>query len=413
MQLSGEPLHVLRQSGTELNILFVAVPLGILLALSLFLLVFPQAWLKMVGTADARRNHAMDGTRGILSLWVLTHHLNCMTAVLQPDSLWDPGPGAVRSLMTSAFFTAPFFALTGMLFAGGLLASGGKMSTLQFIRNRFFRLTPAYLVSLLFVFGAAMYMTGFTLREPLFELFKDVVRWSSFGLLARYDFNTAHVWTWHGMLWTLPFEISFYAVLPVLAFLQRRSGTPIALIGGLAVIGVFVEPYIFFTTGAVAAACLGWRHRLAPPFWLAASVAALILLGVTADYSTPLMQALFLLPILVAVALQLKPYSLLRWRALRFVGEMSYSIYILHFPVISILYNLVLDRHAIDALAFPTRVALLTGLGIGLIALSALSFIFIERPCIELGRRGTRHALAMRARITVWLDRRNALRSQG
>ena len=94
----------------------------------------------MVGNQDARRNHTMDGMRGLLSLWVLTHHLNVMTVVFQPKSIWQPGAGAVRSLMLSAFFTAPFFMLTGMLFAGGLLASGGKLAGMRFLGNRIFRL---------------------------------------------------------------------------------------------------------------------------------------------------------------------------------------------------------------------------------------------------------------------------------
>ena len=413
MKFDSEPLHVLRQSGTELNLIFVMVPLGILLLLWLFLRVFPKIWFKMVGVVDAKRNHSMDGARGILSLWVLTHHLNCMTAVLQPNSSWEPGPGAVRSLMQSSFFTAPFFALTGMLFAGGLLASGGKLNTVQFVRNRVFRLTPAYVVSLLIVFSAVIFMTQFTIREPLFEIFKEVVRWCSFGLLARYDINTANVWTWHGMLWTLPYEIAFYAALPFLALLQRRAGTPIALVGGLGVIAMFVEPFVFFTTGAIAAACLGWRHRLAPRIWLAASLTSLVLLGVTASYSTPIMQAFFLVPILVAVAMEIRIFAFLRWRPLRFVGEMSYSIYILHFPVISILYNLALNPRVVNSYGFAERTALLTCMGAAIIALSALSFIFIERPSIDLGRRGTRRAAAMRSKIAVWLGRKSTLGSQG
>lgn len=393
---SGPPTDVLTQSALELNLIYVAVPLIMLLIVSAFLIASPRSWATMVGGDDARRNHAMDGVRGLMSLWVLTHHINVMTVVDQPNARWVPGAGAVSDLMQSSFFTAPFFALTGMLFTSGLLASGGQLRVVPFLRNRFFRLVPAYLVSLLIVFTAAFYMTGFTLRETPFELFKEVVRWSSFGVLERYDINTAHVWTWHGMLWTLRYELAFYAILPITALLQRRTGSPLALIGGLAVIGIFVVPFLFFTAGAIAAAAVGWRHRLAPTIWAVTCVCAIVLLGATASVTSPILQALLLIPIAVAVALQLDIVAVLRWRALRFAGEMSYSIYILHFPLISILYNLVLDPRTVNHLGFAERTVALALLGSGIIALSALSFIFIERPARKRGGGAGRHITTLR-----------------
>lgn len=402
---TARPSLDLVQSAIELNLMFVAVPLLLLLVVSVFLVVSPRSWAVMVGVEDARRNHMMDGVRGLLTLWVLTHHLNVMTVLHQPGAKWVAGAGAVNDLLTSGFFIAPFFMLTGMLFSGGLLASGGQLSTARFLRNRVFRLVPAYIVSLAIVFAAVLYMTGFTLREPLFELIKDVVRWGSFGFLPRYDINTAPVWTWHGMLWTLPYEIAFYAFLPLGAWLQRRTGSPLALIGAIACIGVFATPFIFFAAGAVAAAAVGWRHRLAPQIWRVTSVAALILLGVTAPYSGPVMQAALLIPIAVAVALQLDIFAFLRWRALRFTGEMSYSIYMLHFPLISILYVLVVDPQAVNGLGFVERMLLLAIEGSGILALSALSFIFVERPCRQLGEHAGRHMLTMRFMISAWLAR--------
>lgn len=125
-------------------------------------------------------------------------------------------------------------------------------------------MTPVYVLSLVLVVAVAFHLTDFRLQVPAGKLAKQRVRWSSFGLPPMYEINGAPVATWHGMLWTLCFEIAFYLLLPLLARGQRALRSPLLLLGGLAIAAVFSRPFIYFTAGVLAAAALGWKHRLAP-----------------------------------------------------------------------------------------------------------------------------------------------------
>lgn len=382
----------MEQSAVELNLLFVLVPAGVLAIVAGLLRLFPQVWTRTVRDEDARRNHTVDGARGLLSLWVLTHHLNTVPFFLQPRGDWRPEQGAVVLLMSSSFFVAPFYALTGMLFGGALLASRGELDGWRFLRNRLLRLAPVYALSVLLIVAVAFWMTGFELRVPLWKLAKQIARWSSFGFLPMYDINGAPVAGWHRMLWTLPYEIIFYLALPVLAWGQRRFRTPLALIGGLALAAVFSWPFIYFAAGVIAAAALGWRGRLAPAIWSALCMAAVIGLGASAGWSGPVAQAALLVPILAAAALQVPPLAPLRARSIRFVGEISYSLYILHFPVICILFSLAVDARTLNALGFLPRMGALALLGSAIVSLAALSYVFVERPVIAWSKRPSRRA---------------------
>lgn len=247
MQRTGQ---VLTLSAGQLNLLFVLMPAAILLIVATVLRLFPALWAHTVQGSEDTRNRSMDGARGLLTLWVLTHHLNVLA--LGPHGDLRAGSGAVSLLMGSSFFTAPFYMLTAMLFGGALLASKGAFDTPRFLRRRFFRLAPAYLVSIALVVLAAFAMTGFELRVDPLKLLKQVARWCSFGFLPRYDINGADVSDWHGMLWTLRYEIGFYLLLPLLAWAQRRTGSPAVVVLALAGVGLFAWPFIFFTAGVLS-----------------------------------------------------------------------------------------------------------------------------------------------------------------
>lgn len=373
------------------ELLFILLPLAMMGLTGLIIFRIPQLWTRSVGVDDRHRNHTMDGVRGLLSLWVLTHHLTAIPFLMgHPTavSIQAHAPqSAVASLMASSFFTAPFYTLTAMLFGGSLLASGGSLNTKRFYTNRVFRLAPVYVLSILIVVSTAFFMTGFHLHVSSFKLLATLVRWCSFGFLAMYDINGAKVASWHGMLWTLPYEIAFYLMLPVLAWGQRKAKSPLALFGGLAAVGLFAWPFIFFTAGVIAAAMTSWKHRYAPLIWSVMTVVSLTLIGVTAAASGPILQAALLLPILVAAATQAPLLRPFRIKAMRFIGEISYSIYILHYPLICIIFALIIDPDRINGSSYLSQVGILTIIGTSIILVSALSYMLLERPFIQIGKR--------------------------
>ncbi|WP_162987084.1 acyltransferase family protein [Sphingomonas paeninsulae] len=367
--------------------MFIFLPMVMLVVVALVLRFFPKVWDWTVRKQDASRNHTMDGARGLLSLWVLTHHLNIGPAMVLQNGGWQPLPSALQILVTSGFFVAPFFALTAMLFGGGLLASKGKLDTFAFIRRRFFRLVPAYIVSIVLIVAAVFYISGFHLRVAPLSLIKEMVRWTLFDFVQRYDINGVNASGSHGMLWTLRYEILFYASLPILAFAQRRLNSRFVLIAGLALISFFSWPFIFFTGGAVAAAALGWRHPRAATVWQIGSIISIAVLVLTASHTNAVLQAVLLVPMLAAIALQGAIFRPLSWKPIRFVGEISYSVYILHYPVIWIIFTLFISPATVQSMGFVERTLILAVGGCVVLVIATLCFVFVERPFVAYSKR--------------------------
>jgi peptidoglycan/LPS O-acetylase OafA/YrhL len=362
------------------------MPMAMLAVLALTLRVFPKIWDLTVRKQDASRNHTMDGARGLLSLWVLTHHLDIGPYL----NTWRAPPSPLGMLLNSSFFVAPFFVLTGMLFGGGLLATSGKLETIAYIRRRLFRIVPAYAVSVALIFLAVFYASGFHLQIPLAKLIKELVRWSLLDFVRRYDINGFDASGAHGMLWTMRYEVLFYASLPILAFAQRQLRSRFVLIAGLALIGLFSWPFIFFTGGVVAAAALGWRHPRAARVWQIGSIVSIVVLILTARHTNSVLQAVLLVPIMAAIALQGRLFRPLSWRPIRFVGEISYSVYVLHSPLIWILFTLLISPATVQRMGFVERTLVLAGGGCAALVIATLCFVFVERPFIAYSKRTVR-----------------------
>ncbi|RIJ71422.1 acyltransferase [Nakamurella silvestris] len=97
--------------------------------------------------------------------------------------------------------------------------------------------------------------------------------------------------------------------------------------------------------GALAATCLPWLRRLNDPVRTALTwigVAGIVLAAVTFDEQTPFPGSAALLPVLSTCALLVGGLGAPRWganrllsvRPLRFVGDISYSLYLWHWPLL-------------------------------------------------------------------------------
>ena len=92
----------------------------------------------------------------------------------------------------------------------------------------------------------------------------------------------------------------------------------------------------------------------------------------------------------IAGYILLDPLKIMPWikGALRLVGVVSFSLYLLHWSVMTGVYQAV----PLVGLDFPHRHACVLALGAGVVlpvalAISALSYAVIERPFLQLRRR--------------------------
>lgn len=309
-----------------------------------------------------------------------------------------------------------FYALSGFLLAYGLMsrpADSHRYAT--FIGRRFLRIFPAYYAQLavLLLIGPAI---GMDRRLTTGQLAEHLVMY--FNLPPDFLVPLNGVW------WTLPVEFMFYLVLPFLVPLVLRSGPLIFWLGCAAVeIGyrylVFsLEPgwptakvsnvinqlpgvMTLFGSGVAAAHLAvnrGWRATR-PRF--SGSAAALawaawigVLLWVAYEYwgGHPLLftwglgSGLATAGIILALHRIEPGTSWLALPPLVWLGDVSYGIYLWHFPVMT-----ALNTWWLGTAGGVAHFGLLLACGAVLsIALAAFSYYAVERPAMRLGRHWSR-----------------------
>ena len=272
-----------------------------------------------------------------------------------------------------------FFVISGFLITGILareVRRSGRVSILDFYARRARRILPAASVTLVAIAVAAafVYTTG-NLRLVL----KDVVWAAFFGEninLARAGtdyFSTSSFVSPVQHFWSLAVEEQFYLVWPaliaVLVLLARRARSAddehtretvvrwsAAVIGALVVLSFIwsvwrtddkpqMAYYSTFTRGwelgigALLALCAGWVSRRPAALKLAATwigLAAIVLAGTQYDDATPFPGYHAALPVVGAALVLAGGIDGPRWgarvlldtRPMRFVGDISYSLYL-------------------------------------------------------------------------------------
>ncbi|MDX2277381.1 MAG: hypothetical protein NW206_18190 [Hyphomonadaceae bacterium] len=84
-----------------------------------------------------------------------------------------------------------------------------------------------------------------------------------------------------------------------------------------------------------------------------------------------------------------RPLSMLRWAPLQYLGERSYSLYLVHFPMMLLLMTpmrwLLVTTEPTIGTAWATAIAIAVVYA-SVVLVSAISYRLIERPGMELGR---------------------------
>jgi peptidoglycan/LPS O-acetylase OafA/YrhL len=189
---------------------------------------------------------ALDGLRAMAVILVILFH--SWSDI--PDGgnfvISAENPNPLNSARTGVQL---FFVLSGFLlflpYARWLFGVRGRPSTLLFYRRRVLRVGPAYWVSLVVLIALAGVYT--------LPVFADAL----FHVVFLFNFSGKTVSAFNTVFWTLAVEFQFYLLLPLLGWLvyavARRIGPLVAtivLVGGLGAVSLAGEALDQFNGGA-------------------------------------------------------------------------------------------------------------------------------------------------------------------
>ena len=364
-----------------------------------------------------RKDHVpeLDGLRGIAVLLVIWVHL--------PVGALGETVKAIRAVVLPGDFGVDlFFVLSGFLITRILLVDcGNKVPLRFFVMRRFLRIFPIYYLAILILLPHMNWQQVLTCATYT----------SNFGFMAMDE---------HGPLahsWSLAIEEHYYLLWPpIVAFLSPRASRRVILFGVFPLaIGSLLWAYsgpawgertqamkeFVFRSSTIRFASLGLGGLLAygeqrirdsralalgliaagTAMWWVFSLRGMARLGFIDDLlAIPAVDgdlnavnmglsvigfpclSLALVVSGIAWSNSRAPHTvLLRAAPLRAVGRISYGLYIYHVPIFHVGGVWGSDPFALPT---PARVAIVIGLTF---LVSSISYRFIERPLLAVGRR--------------------------
>nr|WP_282100661.1 acyltransferase [Hydrogenophaga aromaticivorans] len=369
-------------------------------------------------------NPVLHGLRGLAALYVMLYHWNGTFKGLrvQLEQVTIFGEPWHWGFWLQFGWTGVlwFFVLSGYLLTAQMLARPVDMSgASDFWLRRAMRIYPAVWAQLAILLPLVA-LTGNLKSFSWYQLLGNLGLWLSPFPGAVAPFNAVY--------WTLPIELLFYLALPLLVWLFRRVNVWVFLALALAFtlswrLGLYwqgkaggvVGPqvawvrdsmpgffFVFATGMALNRIQLPWSDRARQAAVLLLVLAyGLLIQAMWARRATPFMESTvlmlsdFVLATLSAavVALLLKPLPGFLWlcsRPLVFLGEVSYGIYLWHFPIQRLMPKWF--PGAFDGVMGSLWALLVSS--VLTLALAWASYRWVERPALDwLGRRARRKAI--------------------
>lgn len=362
---------------------FVLSGVFLLFSGGIYLIARKFSWKGVV--SEGGRHESIDGLRGLLALGVFFHHA-LINFAFQTSGAWK-APDEPFYAMTGQLGVGFFFMITAFLFWGRILKSESGVDWVALYRFRIRRIVPMYLVAVVVLVLIALSKAAGKSDVQYISVFTNIVRWFYFSFLGAPDINELpRTFTINaGVFWTLAYEWRFYFALPFLAALMSISGrwSVYFLVGFYAALSE--EKFLYYFLGGMLVADIHKQR------WFVSSIRSwlsdVLFVGVLYVLMTSFDTAYgFFAGVLAMVAFLLilnggGVFGLLHTKAARLLGEVSYSIYLLHGLVITLFLSVA------GSVGFRWTVSnywpVVLSMGLILVAISVITFRLIERPFIQ------------------------------
>lgn len=343
---------------------------------------------------DHGRFLTIDGLRGYLAFFVFLHHSSIWYFYLRTGQ-WETLPSNLYAHLGQSSVVL-FFMITGFLFFSKLIdAREFGIDWGKFFVSRLLRLVPLYLFAMVLLFFVITYISNGTFYEPLPTILKNALKWLTFTILGSPDLNgidyTSKIVA--GVTWTLPYEWLFYMSLPVLALTVRVIPPfPYLVIGVVSVlIAAIRNPqahHLLIAFGGGIAASLLYRTVGFRKFACRKIASVLVLICVFIEVSIypsayELAPLLLLTLTFALIACGSNLFGILIHPVSRTLGEMGYSIYLLHGIALFVTFNFIIGVPLSKALSASTHWMVILSITPLLILGCAVTFRMIERPAMQ------------------------------
>jgi len=351
-----------------------------------------------------RRLAGLDGVRGLAALYVVVNHVFERAF---PGYPVDHAPWWAGWFIYGRFAVVVFIVLSGFSLAQSPARHGWRLDGVsRFAGRRARRILPAYGAAL----GFSLAVAWLLVPQPG-QGKPDARSVVVNGLLVQ---NLVHASSPNRAFWSMAVEAQLYVVFPLLILAARRAGT-VAMAAAVTLLVAWIaveaphdprlhtlvvqsppELAALFAVGILAAGIVAaGRFGCGRPWaWLALAAAAPVLLTIWRRGSVWTLTPIHLLWVDLALGPSIaclfvalargRPAPLVRLldsRPVRSLGLCSYSLYLLHEPVVIVVYRrLVLPRYHHGPTAFLVAVAVIVPVSIALAQLFALVF---ERPFLR------------------------------
>ncbi|WP_330981771.1 MULTISPECIES: acyltransferase [Enterobacterales] len=359
----------------------------------------------------------LEGMRGVASLWVFLGHIallvNCKIPII-----------AVPKLGVDLFIL-----LSGYLMAKNYIERQdkepwGAWHTIKtFWMRRYFRIAPLYYVMLFIALVSGHFMGE--MRQIIGEAFPSTVTETSrysdisfmnllthvtfiFGDLPQYAYNTALP------DWSIGLEMQFYLLFPFIMLLTMRWGfaTTLVVLMGLVALGRYLLPGMYeafpmpsmiliklhmFIAGMLMAEAVRQRRLLFIVLALLAPAVSAIM-NIRMDSVQIFFEALMIVGMTGVLwrypqpGIMAKVFSVPRWllshRLFTWLGDVSYSVYLLHLLIVMPVIAFLLNHSPIAQHSSGARYLFTVGICLPIVYLLAtLLHRYIEMRGIALGKR--------------------------
>lgn len=366
--------------------------------ITLLFIMFSSLFKTKIENAEVAHEYKfINGLRGLAAIFVFINHAPFALTNLGINNSTFSSWGQIYPNLGS-FGVQIFFCITGFLFFDKIIKSP-KIDWNDFFVSRIKRVAPLYYFSMLIVFVVAVLFS----TQPI--LTKDTLVTAAGLVSFNFIDNPMKIGNislipLSSVTWTLVHEWRFYAVLPLIAISYRSKYRVGVLLAAITIAAIdlgtsAVVCWTYFLSGIVSAVIYR-LEGISKLFKFLAVITAAIVFIITSGILTPgYGYVRFILTSAFFLCITISNPKILHYQFLNRLSDISYSIYLLHLPILFILFkasSLLLDLSTINKYTFWSINLLAIPV---IVAISTITFVNIEQRFMQKSKYSNRNTNAI------------------